>query len=705
MKGEPESTIVPAPVTPLVRLMAARDTTAAAPIPSYQEGTEDTGDQPQLAIVDPHEQIVPADKNPNNPNNDLIADKRPAPTPLGQVGANAPQAAPQPKPAAQPAAQPAMDDTEAARHQENIDQSAQIAAAKGDLTSLGKAALAHKTLAQTYGGLGHVSADNTPTLAAPDALSVSPQGSAMPSIATPAAQATYGGPGKAVAPGQLIPAADQLHDERLISEQRPAGDVRQAYLDQQFKLDRAIDAAKASGDQLAVDKLTLQKNQMTAPWGSKASAHPGTFGKIMHGLATAGNDALAVAAPGTASLIPGTALNKQAQINQGFGRIKADEGNLLTEADIRQKDAATKAAGVKATDFQFEKDDNGQMWRLDRTGVNPPQLVTFGPQGQAVLAPAPPGATPPTIGNAPVAQQAAQPTFGNKNTPENAKVDPAIVKDLPNQLTTSYVGSGALTPAQVKQLVTDVGAAPTQKMLNDMGDRALAMSNSNREDAERVTNAQNTRDDRKTALTNTEQHQAELENDKAYTFATKQLDAMRTPVVANLTKLDQAETNLHMQTASADALVAPALLSVMVGGAGSGLRMNEAEISRIVKGRSTIEDIKGLGNKLANGKAITADQRQQIDAILTVAHAKAATRIELLDKAEQDLQLHQGNPSQMRADTVQLKKTIGALDSGKYYQEKDLASLVAKHPDRYPNVEAARAALAKEGAVPLTEQY
>jgi hypothetical protein len=527
----------------------------------------------------------------------------------------------------------------------------------------------------------------------------------MPSIATPAAQATYGGPGKAVAPGQLIPAADQLHDERLISEQRPAGDVRQAYLDQQFKLDRAIDAAKASGDQLAVDKLTLQKNQMTAPWGSKASAHPGTFGKIMHGLATAGNDALAVAAPGTASLIPGTALNKQAQINQGFGRIKADEGNLLTEADIRQKDAATKAAGVKATDFQFEKDDNGQMWRLDRTGVNPPQLVTFGPQGQAVLAPAPPGATPPTIGNAPVAQQAAQPTFGNKNTPENAKVDPAIVKDLPNQLTTSYVGSGALTPAQVKQLVTDVGAAPTQKMLNDMGDRALAMSNSNREDAERVTNAQNTRDDRKTALTNTEQHQAELENDKAYTFATKQLDAMRTPVVANLTKLDQAETNLHMQTASADALVAPALLSVMVGGAGSGLRMNEAEISRIVKGRSTIEDIKGLGNKLANGKAITADQRQQIDAILTVAHAKAATRIELLDKAEQDLQLHQGNPSQMRADTVQLKKTIGALDSGKYYQEKDLASLVAKHPDRYPNVEAARAALAKEGAVPLTEQY
>jgi hypothetical protein len=529
----------------------------------------------------------------------------------------------------------------------------------------------------------------------------------MPSIATPAAQATYGGPGKAVAPGQLIPAADQLHDERLISEQRPAGDVRQAYLDQQFKLDRAIDAAKASGDQLAVDKLTLQKTQMSAPWGTKASAHPGTFGKIMHGLATAGNIAGDIAAPATMSLIPGTALYNKAQENQGFGRIKADEGNLLTEADIREKDAATKAAGVKATDFQFEKDDNGQMWRLDKTGHVPPQLVTFGPQGQAVLAPAPPGATPPTIGNAPVVQQAtqAQPTFGNKNTPENAKVDPAIVKALPNQLTTSYVGGGALTPAQIKQLVTDVGPAPTQKMLNDMGDRALAMSNSNRANAESVTNAQNNRDDRKTALTNTEQHQAELENDKAYTFATKQLDAMRTPVVANLTKLDQAETNLHMQTASADALVAPALLSVMVGGAGSGLRMNEAEISRIVKGRSTIEDIKGLGNKLANGKAITADQRQQIDAILTVAHAKAATRIELLDKAEQDLQLHQGNPSQMRADTVQLKKTIGALDSGKYYQEKDLASLVAKHPDRYPNVEAARAALAKEGAVPLTEQY
>jgi hypothetical protein len=510
--------------------------------------------------------------------------------------------------------------------------------------------------------------------------------------------------------GQSIPPADLLHDERLTSEARPAADVRQAFLDQQFKLSRAIDAAKASGDQLAVDKLSLQKQQLSdsAPWGSKESAHPGTFGKIMHGLATAGNIAGDIAAPATMSLIPGTALYNKAQENQGFGRIKADEGNLLTEAEIREKDAATKAAGVKATDFQFEKDDNGQMWRLDKTGAAPPQLVTFGPQGQATLTPPPPGATPPTIGNAPVAQQ-AQPTFGDKRTPENAKVDPAIVKALPSQLTTSYVGSGALTPTQIKQLVTDVGPAPTQKMLNDMGDRALAMSNSNREDAERVTNAQNNRQDRATALTNTEQHQAELENDKAYTFATKQLDAMRTPVVANLTKLDQALTNLHMQTASADALVAPALLSVMVGGAGSGLRMNEAEISRIVKGRSSIEDIKGLVNKLVNGKAITPDQRLQIDAILTVAHAKASTRAELLDKSEEQLQLHQNNPSQMRSDTAKLKKTISSLDSGKYFSPSfpddaaKLQRMVKSDPKKYPNTDAASAELEREGIIKLSE--
>jgi hypothetical protein len=53
---------------------------------------------------------------------------------------------------------------------------------------------------------------------------------------------------------------------------------------------------------------------------------------------------------------------------------------------------------------------------------------------------------------------------------------------------------------------------------------------------------------------------------------------------------------LNQKSPQADALVAPELLTVIAGGQGSGLRMNEAEIARSVGGRSHLEDLKAALN-------------------------------------------------------------------------------------------------------------
>jgi hypothetical protein len=64
------------------------------------------------------------------------------------------------------------------------------------------------------------------------------------------------------------------------------------------------------------------------PWGSPVSAHPGTLGKIAHGLATAGNIAGDIVAPATMQNIPGTTAHRsleEAQNAAGFGEASKQE--------------------------------------------------------------------------------------------------------------------------------------------------------------------------------------------------------------------------------------------------------------------------------------------------------------------------------------------------------------------------------------------
>src|SRR5262249_3705617 len=94
-------------------------------------------------------------------------------------------------------------------------------------------------------------------------------------------------------------------------------------------------------------------------------------------------------------------------------------------------------------------------------------------------------------------------------------------------------------------------------------------------------------------------------------------------------------------TPQADALIAPELLSIMAGGAGSGLRMNEAEISRVIGGRSNWEALQAAANKWrldpTTANSITPDQRTQIRALTNAVAQKIRAKQAILSDASSRL--------------------------------------------------------------------
>lgn len=108
--------------------------------------------------------------------------------------------------------------------------------------------------------------------------------------------------------------------------------------------------------------------------------------------------------------------------------------------------------------------------------------------------------------------------------------------------------------------------------------------------------------------------------DRLYTSAVSELNAKAKPIEDQAERFDRLATTVEQRTPQADALIAPELLTVMAGGMGSGLRMNEAEISRLIGGRSQLESLKAALNKWqtdpTKALSVTDEQRKQIRSLL-----------------------------------------------------------------------------------------
>lgn len=129
--------------------------------------------------------------------------------------------------------------------------------------------------------------------------------------------------------------------------------------------------------------------------------------------------------------------------------------------------------------------------------------------------------------------------------------------------------------------------------------------------------------------------------DRSYTDAARNITDLRKPIADQAERIARLTESINQRTPQADALIAPELLTAMAGGQGSGLRMNEAEISRIVGGRTKWEDLKAALNKFAldpkQGLSVTDEQRTEMRDLVKAIATRVTSKLNSINKAAQDL--------------------------------------------------------------------
>ena len=155
--------------------------------------------------------------------------------------------------------------------------------------------------------------------------------------------------------------------------------------------------------------------------------------------------------------------------------------------------------------------------------------------------------------------------------------------------------------------------------------------------------------------------------DRSYNLHSTQLDKLQVPIDALSGRLGRLEDSIAENSPQADALVAPELLTVMAGGQGSGLRMNEAEIARIIGGRSNWETFKAAVNKWSldpeAALTITTTQRQQIRNLTKTVADKIRAKQMILVEARQAL-IDSEDPKEHKRIYADTQSRLAAIDRG-----------------------------------------
>jgi hypothetical protein len=160
---------------------------------------------------------------------------------------------------------------------------------------------------------------------------------------------------------------------------------------------------------------------------------------------------------------------------------------------------------------------------------------------------------------------------------------------------------------------------------------------------------------------------ATARGDKSYEFHTKQIEAIRKPIAERADRIGRLITSIDQGTPLADSLIAPELLTAMAGGQGSGLRMNEAEISRIVGGKDNWEKLKSslLAWRTDPSKPFQflPPQREQAYALIRAIGEKVQRKNAVLEKAENAL-IDADTPVEHRRILADARRELDKIDSG-----------------------------------------
>jgi hypothetical protein len=348
--------------------------------------------------------------------------------------------------------------------------------------------------------------------------------------------------------------------------------------------------------------------------------------------------AASAVAPALAINTPGTEYHHRALLNQAGKQVGADEANAQREAMTAHEQAETGEipAAIAHTEAETE------ALKHPKVGATPEETTIHdlmaGENGQPRLNPD--TNQPYTYLDAytKVKQSAqdvkpdkTQPLTAEQATQRNAIWDPLLTK---NKLPDGVFKPG-MTDAEAKELETQLNNATGKTQAGVKIDLGAGT-------------------------------QGTARGDKSYQLQSGRLDKVRQPIEAIQQRVGRLNDTLDQHSPQADALVAPELLSIMSGGAGSGLRMNEAEISRIVGGRSAWETLKANIQHWATdpdkARSITADQDKQIRALVQTVQSKLVAKQKIMDDAEESL-LSSEDPKEHRQIVADARKKLDGIDA------------------------------------------
>lgn len=355
--------------------------------------------------------------------------------------------------------------------------------------------------------------------------------------------------------------------------------------------------------------------------GAPVSHKTGFGGGLLKVLDAAGN----VIVPGVMANIPGTTMHQHFAEEGALNQAKAQTGIQDTQSQIAQRNSQVQLAQAKAVQ-EGQPKPKEEEW-----GVVP---NVQGPNGEPVQQEKNSG----QIRLAPV--QGA--TVVDKNQPKAAHVT------YDNGIPVSVVGKDGQVfdvndpklPPELKPLVDAANRAHGQHVTEDTDKqaRAAALAQPNKNDAR---------------------------SDRSYQFSSTQIEKARQPVEQRLEKINVALDNLNQKNPQADALAAPEILTAMVGGQGSGLRMNEAEISRIIGGATKWTELKTALNKWSldpQHATFTDEQRGQMQKILQGAKAKLTAKQAIFEDANGKL-IESEDPKEHRKIVNDARQQLDKIDA------------------------------------------
>ncbi len=319
---------------------------------------------------------------------------------------------------------------------------------------------------------------------------------------------------------------------------------------------------------------------------------------FLHGLAEVGNTIGGIVAPGLMRAIPGTEEHHQLLLARNSNQLGQDIGNAEKEAQTSatQQEVPLRQAQTQHEQAETTALENPQPKAKEEHWTVSPEYT--GPNGEPVE----------------VEQNSGQMRLAGANVPSIKRVEKTTPpkeltadNDLKNQILAASEAGDTAKVKVLQQRLKDLNPQAEQRFTFQVGEAGKKESKSSDANVE-----------------------------KEYTYHRNKWDKDLQTYNAQFEKLQEAQSMVG-KGAMGDAIGTIKSLSGLASGAGSGVRITQAELNSIAGARGVGGDFDAWLQKFGTGAKITPQQEQQLKAVLSDVQNLANRKTKVVNQVLDDL--------------------------------------------------------------------